>query len=99
MNIAKDILSLSDFKRNTSTLTERMVESGEPLVLTVNGKATLVVQDAASYQKLLDATDYADAVRGIAAGLQDVEAGRGKPAAQVYREMRRKHGISKKRRA
>jgi hypothetical protein len=31
-----------------------MKETGNPLILTVNGKAELVVQDAASYQKILD---------------------------------------------
>ena len=70
-----------------------MVRSGEPLVLTINGKAKLVVQDAASYQRLLDSTDYADAVRGIAAGLDDVDAERTKPAARALDEIRKKRGI------
>ena len=62
MDLSKDIRSLSDFKRNTGELTERMEESGQPMVLTVNGKAKLVVHDVASYQKLLETTDFADAV-------------------------------------
>ncbi|MFN5594168.1 MAG: type II toxin-antitoxin system Phd/YefM family antitoxin [Aphanizomenon sp.] len=31
-----------------------MKETGNPLILTVNGKAELVVKDAVSYQKILD---------------------------------------------
>jgi prevent-host-death family protein len=93
MDLGKDITSLSDFKRNTSELMERMEESGEPMVLTVNGKAKLVVQDAASYQKLLDAMDYSDTVKGIARGLDDVKHGRTRPAAQAFAEIRKKHGI------
>jgi hypothetical protein len=40
-------------------------QTGRPEVLTVNGRAELVVQDAASYQKLLELLDYAEAVEGI----------------------------------
>lgn len=49
-----NIHSLSDFNRNSKEHIERLKESGEPEVLTVNGKAELVVQDAESYQELLN---------------------------------------------
>ncbi len=93
MDLSKDIRSLSDFKRNTSELVERMEESGEPMVLTVNGKAKLVVQDAASYQKLMDSIDYSEAVKGIRLGLDDVEQGRTKPVRHAFDAIRKKHGI------
>ena len=46
LDIANDIRSLSDFKRNTVDLLDRIRKTGNPMVLTVNGKAELVVQDA-----------------------------------------------------
>ena len=46
LDITKDIESLTNFKRNTREYLERIKESGHPLVLTVNGKAEVVVQDA-----------------------------------------------------
>jgi prevent-host-death family protein len=46
LDIANDIRSLSDFKRNTSELLERLKKTGNPLLLTINGKAEVVVQDA-----------------------------------------------------
>ena len=49
----EDIHSLTDFQRNTKEHIQRLKETGRPEVLTVNGKAEIVVQDAASYQKLL----------------------------------------------
>jgi prevent-host-death family protein len=93
MDLSKDIRSLSDFKRNTSELMDRMEESGEPMVLTVNGKAKLIVQDAASYQKLLESIDYDQAVKGIRRGLDDVKQGRSRPAAQAFPEIRKQRRI------
>jgi prevent-host-death family protein len=49
-----NIHSLTDFKRNTSAYVEKMKDTKAPLVLTVNGKAELVVQSAKAYQELLD---------------------------------------------
>jgi prevent-host-death family protein len=95
MDLSKDIRSLSDFKRNTSELMERMEESGEPMVLTINGKAKLIVQDAASYQKLLESIDYSEAVKGIRRGMDDVKHGRTKPAAAALADIRRKHSIGR----
>jgi prevent-host-death family protein len=98
MDISKDIRSLSDFKRNTSALMQRMEKSGEPMVLTVNGKARLVVQDAASYQKLTESIGYSEAVKGIRRGLDDVAQGRTKPARQALASIRKKHGIPRNQR-
>lgn len=90
LDLANDIRSLSDFKRNTVELLDRLRETGNPLVLTVNGRAELVVQDAAAYQALLDRVET---IEGIQRGLRDVKAGRTKPAQQVLDRLRRRHGI------
>jgi len=90
LDLANDIRSLSDFKRNTVELLDRLRKTGHPLVLTVNGKAELVVQDAEAYQALLDRVE---AVEGIQRGLADVKAGRTRPARQAFARLRRKHGI------
>ena len=55
----EDIESLTNFHRNSKTILKRLKRSGRPAVLTVNGKAELVVQDAASYQRLLGAVESA----------------------------------------
>jgi hypothetical protein len=49
----QDILSLTEFHRHTKLHMKRLHATGRPEILTVNGKAKLVVQDAAAYQKLL----------------------------------------------
>ena len=90
LDLANDIRSLSDFKRNTLDLLDRIRTTGNPMVLTVNGKAELVVQDAEAYQALLDRVET---LEGIQRGVADVRAGRTKPAQQVFDKLRRKHGI------
>jgi len=96
LDIGKDIHSLSDFKRNTSEFLERMRGSGHPVVLTINGKAELVVQDAVSYQKLLDCVDETEALQGIKRGLADVKAGRVTPLKTFEKEFRSTHGLSRR---
>ena len=90
LDIANDIRSLSDFKRNTSDLLDRLKKTGNPLVLTINGRAEVVVQDAEAYQELLDRVET---VEGLQRGLADVTAGRTTPAREVFNRLRRKHGI------
>jgi hypothetical protein len=63
------------------------------MLLTINGKAEIVVQDAASYQRLLDIAAQADASEGIRQGLEDTRAGRTRPAREVFEQMRREFGI------
>ena len=55
----QDIASLTDFHRNSTAHCKRLKSSGRPEVLTVNGKAVLVVQDAAAYQRLLETVERA----------------------------------------
>ncbi len=60
-----------------------MKQTGESIVLTVNGKAEVVVQDAKFYQQLLDKIETLEAISqvshyvsaGIKQGLADIESG------------------------
>ena len=51
MKFTRDIQSLSVFKRDTAKFMRQMKKTGKPIVLTVNGKAAMVIQDADSFQK------------------------------------------------
>jgi hypothetical protein len=42
LDIANDIHSLSHFKRKTAEVMKRMKKTGNPVVLTINGKAEVV---------------------------------------------------------
>jgi prevent-host-death family protein len=96
LDIGRDIHSLSDFKRNTTDFLQQMRGTGHPVVLTINGKAEIVVQVAASYQKLLDNLDELQTLEGIKRGLSDLEAGRVTSAENFEKEFRKKHGLPRR---
>ena len=89
----KSIQSLTDFKRNTNQHLKELKKSRRPLVLTVNGKAELVVLDADSFQDFLDKIEYAETVRDIQEGIEDFENGRSKLASEALAEMAKKYDI------
>ena len=86
MKLTRDIQSLSTFKRDTAKVIRQLKKTGQPVVLTVNGKAELVVQDAESYQKLLDAKDRMEAIEGIKRGLESMKRNAGKPVEKFFQE-------------
>lgn len=87
LDLTKDIRSLTEFKRNTSELVENLKRTKHPLVLTVNGKAELVVQDAESYQALLNAAELVETLTGIKKGLKQIEQNQGKNASELFSEI------------
>ncbi len=63
-------------------------------MLTVNGKAAAVVQDAA-YQRLLDIAAQADVLEGIRQGRDDVRSGRTQDARTALTAFRRDRGLAR----
>jgi PHD/YefM family antitoxin component YafN of YafNO toxin-antitoxin module len=88
LDITNDIDSLSNFKRNTPEFLRQLKETGHPVILTINGKAELVVQDTASYQKLIELAERAERMDALKASIDDMKAGRVIPADDVLAEMR-----------
>jgi PHD/YefM family antitoxin component YafN of YafNO toxin-antitoxin module len=96
LNIERGIDSLTNFKRQTPLYLERLHETGDPVVLTVNGKSQIVVQDVIAYQRRVDLAAKADrneTIDAIREGLADVEAGRTKPARAALLALAKKFGI------
>jgi len=90
MIVLEDIRSLTDFQRNTRAHLRRLKSSGRPGVLTVNGKAELIVQDAAAYEEMLDS------IRGIQRGLDGMRAKTGKPFRVALEEIRKRQKIPRR---
>ena len=95
LDITTDIQSLTTFRRSSGEFIKQLKKSKRPIVLTVNGKAAAVVQDAQAYQRLLDIAAYASAEEGIRQGLEDAEHGRSQPAEEFFAEFEVAHGLSR----
>lgn len=88
LDINSDTNSLSNFKRNTPEFLRQLKETGHPVVLTINGRAELVVQDTASYQKLIEIADRAERMEALRASIEDMRARNVTPAEDMLVEMR-----------
>ena len=93
MDITKDIQPMTTFRNHSAEIMQHLRESKRPVILTVNGKAAAVVQDAEAYQRLLDLAARADAAEGIRQGREHLRNGRTRPAQAVLDELRNRHGI------
>ena len=89
-----NIHSLTDFQRNAKQFVQHTKETQKPLVLTVDGKAEVVVLDAEAYQRLIERLEYAESVVALRQGIDEFERKHGKPAREAFEELRQKHDIS-----
>jgi len=88
-----NIHSVTDFQRNPKGILGKLKKSKGPVVLTVNGKAEFVVQDAKSYQRLLDRVQAAEDLGAIREGLAQSLAGVGRPAKSFFKEFEKERGL------
>lgn len=95
MDITEDIQALTTFRNHSATFLQRLKKTKRPMVLTVNGKAAAVVQDAAAYQRLLDLAAQAEVLEGIRQGRDNVKQGRTTPARAALAAFRQTHAVSR----
>ena len=86
----RDIRSVTDFQKNIKSYVQKLKGSRLPMVLTVNGKAELVVQNAETYQELLNEVEHARFVAAVNKGIEEMESGLGLDAAESLSELRDK---------
>jgi prevent-host-death family protein len=95
MDITKDVQPMTTFRKHSAEIIQHLKQTKRPVILTVNGKAAAVVQDAEAYQHLLDLAAEASAAEGIRQALEDLKNGRTRPAREVFDELRAEYGISR----
>ncbi len=88
-----DIHSLSDFQRNAKTYIQQVKATKNPIAITVNGSAEVVVQDAAAYQEMLDRLEQAELVASLRTAMRDMDEGQGMSLDEFKREMDETYGV------
>ena len=86
----KDIRPLTEFQRNAKASIARLKKSRRPEFLTVNGKATLVVLDAASFRDMAELAEETLERRKLEEAIGQMRRGEGRPMADVFRDLRDK---------
>lgn len=80
-----DIHSLTDFQRNAKDYVRRLADTKRPEVLTINGKAQVVIQDARAYEEMVELLYSIKQVSQAAA-----DAGRSKPLDQAFSDIKQR---------
>lgn len=93
----KSVSPLTDFNRNTKVFLNRLRKSGQPEMLTINGKAAIVIQDAAAYSAMIERLDHAYLVESIRVGLEQADAGKVRPLKAVAKELRARIAAKRRR--
>jgi prevent-host-death family protein len=87
MQLEKAIQPISYLKSHAATLVDELTANGEPLIVTQNGRARLVVQDIASYERTQETLAL---LKLIAMGRQEIAQGKGVPVAAAFKAIRAK---------
>jgi prevent-host-death family protein len=84
ISISKDIVSLSEFKSNASSMLHQVQDSHRPIVITQNGKAAAALISPFVFDLLTEQTHFVDVVQR---GLTDVQDGRVLPDRDLDKEL------------
>lgn len=95
LDITKDIQSVTTFRRNSGKFMKQLKKDKRPIILTVEGKVEAVLQDARSYQRLLDVAARADAREGIRRGLEEAKKEMGRDIDDFFAEFEETYELSR----
>ena len=92
MNIIDDIKPISFLKQKTGEVVNRVKTTKRPVFITINGNVELVIQDAESYQEMVNSM-YSlseNDISKIKAGLKEVEEGKEISAEECFKRIESK---------
>src|SRR3954463_3822466 len=93
----RDVFALTDFQRHAKSHIRRLKRTGRAQVLTVNGRAAVVIQDAATYERAMSLSARLEEYRAVSAALAEADAGGGRPLRAFDRDFRA--GLVRRRKA
>ncbi len=86
MNFSRQIKPISYLKAHTAEIFRWLEEQGNPLIITQNGEAKVVMQDVKSYDETQEAMAL---LKILALGNRQIEEGKVQPAADVFKRLRK----------
>jgi prevent-host-death family protein len=85
MKLSSQIKPISYLKAHAAEIVRKLSEKREPLVITQNGEANVVIQDIESYEQTQETMAL---LKILAVGNRQIEEGKVQPAGDVIRRLR-----------
>ena len=85
MKLSSQIKPISYLKAHAAEIVRKMNEYREPLVITQNGEAKVVIQDIESYEQTQETMAL---LKILALGTRQIEEGKVRPAEEVIKRLR-----------
>jgi prevent-host-death family protein len=85
MKLSNQIKPISYLKAHAAEIVRKLGEQREPLVITQNGEAKVVLQDIESYEQTQETMAL---LKILALGMRQIEEGKVLPAEDVIRRLR-----------
>jgi prevent-host-death family protein len=85
MKLSSQIKPISYMKAHAAEIVRNMRGQREPLIITQNGEAKVVIQDIESYEKTLETMAL---LKILALGNRQIEEGKIRPVADVIKQLR-----------
>ena len=87
MTLSSRIKPISYLKAHAAEVVRTLADRREPLIITQNGEAKVVVQDIDSYEQTQETVAL---LKILALGNRQIESGQVRPAADVVAQLRRR---------
>ena len=85
MKLSRQIKPISYLKAHAAEIVRKLGEKREPLVITQNGEAKVVIQDIESYEQTQETMAL---LKILALGTRQIEEGKVQPAKDVVKRLR-----------
>lgn len=86
MKFSTQVKPITYLKSHAAEIAKTLSESGEPLLVTQNGEAKLVVMDVKTYEEQLETLAL---LKLLALGNKEIEAGQFRPASEFFADLER----------
>lgn len=84
IRVSQDVVPIGEFKAQASRWLDHAKGTGQPVLITQNGKPAAVLLSPVEYDRLQERQRF---LESIAAGLEDAEAGRTMTTSEIKRRL------------
>jgi prevent-host-death family protein len=89
MKLSSQIKPISYLKAHAAEIVRNLGEQREPLVITQNGEAKVVMQDIETYEQTQETLAF---LKILAIGTRQIEEGKVQPSENVIKRLRERRG-------